>query len=98
MIHISVCSLGRTERRQLILHLQHHPLSDVLQHADDLVVPQFGQVDAVHGLYVVAHVQLVAPADDEKTHLNTIALVMMNDRNDYSELIGEGFNYVFYEF
>lgn len=62
-----MCFSGRTKRRQLILDLQHHPLSNVLQHADDLIVAQFGQVDAVHGLYVVAHVQLVTPEIDTQT-------------------------------
>lgn len=45
-----------TCRRQLVLHLQQNPLPHVLQQADDLLVPQFGQIDAVHRLDVVAHV------------------------------------------
>lgn len=45
-----------TCRRQLVLHLQQNPLSHVLQQADDLLVPQFGQIDAVDRLDVVAHV------------------------------------------
>lgn len=50
-----------TSRGQVVLHLQHHTLAHVLQQADDLVVPQFGQVNAIHRLYVVPHVQLVTP-------------------------------------
>lgn len=45
-----------TCRRQLVLHLQQNPLPHVLQQADDLLVPQLGQIDAVHRLDVVAHV------------------------------------------
>lgn len=47
--------------RQLILHFQHHSLAHVLQQADDFIVPQFGKVDAVYRLDVVAHIQLVTP-------------------------------------
>ena len=54
----------RTSRGQLVLHLQQNPLSDVLQQADDLLVPQLGQIDAVHRLDVVTDVQLVAPEQD----------------------------------
>jgi len=50
-----------TDGRQLELHLQHDPLPDVLQQADDLIVPELGQVDAVNRADVVAHVQLVTP-------------------------------------
>lgn len=51
-----------TKRRQFVLHLQHHSLPDVLQQADDLIVAKLRQVDAIHGLDVVANIQLVAPA------------------------------------
>lgn len=55
-----------TKGRQLVLHLQHHPLPDVLQQADDLVVAQLRQVDAVHRLDVVSHIQLIAPVGRRK--------------------------------
>ena len=48
--------LIRTRGGQFILHLQQNSLPDVLQKADDLFVPQFGQIDAVHRLDVVADV------------------------------------------
>lgn len=54
--------LSLTDRRQLVLHLQHDPLPDILQQTDDLIMTKFGQVDPIHRLYVVAHVQLVTPA------------------------------------
>ena len=53
-----------TDRGQLIFHLKHHPLPHILQEADDLVVPELGQVDAVHRLDVVSHVQLVTPTGE----------------------------------
>lgn len=55
-----------TKGRQLVLHLQHHPLPDVLEQADDLVVAQLRQVDAVHRLDVVSHIQLIAPVGRRK--------------------------------
>ena len=54
-----------TDRRQLVLDLQHDTLTDVLQQTDDLIVSELGQVDAVHGADVVADVQLVAPAQSQ---------------------------------
>ncbi len=45
-----------TDRRQLELHLQDDSLADVLQQTDDLIVPELGQVDAVYGADVVAHI------------------------------------------
>lgn len=51
-----------TKRRQFVLHLQHHSLPDVLQQADNLIMAKLRQVDAVHRLDVISHVQLVAPA------------------------------------
>lgn len=53
---------GLTKRRQFVLHLQHHSLPDVLQQADNLIVAKLRQVDAVHRLDVISHIQLVAPA------------------------------------
>lgn len=50
-----------TDGRQLVLHLQDDALAHILQQADDLVVSQSGQVDAVHRLDEVAHIELVAP-------------------------------------
>lgn len=50
-----------TDGRQLVLDLQDDSLPDVLQQTDDLIVSELGQVDAVNGSDVVAHVQLVAP-------------------------------------
>lgn len=60
-----------THRWQLVLHLQDHSFSHVLQQADDLVVPELGQVDSVHRADVVAHVQLVAPV--EPVHFHQLA-------------------------
>lgn len=51
-----------TKRRQFVLHLQHYSLPDVLQQADNLIMAKLRQVDAVHRLDVISHVQLVAPA------------------------------------
>lgn len=55
-----------TKGRQLVLHLQHHSLPDVLEQADDLIVAQLRQVDAVHRLDVVSHIQLIAPVGRRK--------------------------------
>lgn len=55
--------ISPTELRQLILHLQHHSLPYVLQQADNLIVAKLWQVDAVHWLDVVSHIQLVTPVD-----------------------------------
>ena len=79
-----------TERRQLVLHLQHHSLPDVLQQADDLIVAELWQVDAVHWLDVVSYIQLVAPVGrDGFTHTVTLLvsvlaglLVMLNYQLD----------------
>lgn len=63
-----------TQRRQLVLHLQDHTLSDVLQQADDFVMPELRQVDSVHGADVVAHVQLVAPV--KPVHFHHLAFMV----------------------
>ena len=55
--------ISPTELRKLILHLQHHSLPNVLQQADNLIVAKLRQVDAVHWLDVVPHIQLVAPVE-----------------------------------
>lgn len=57
-----ICTCGG----QLILHLQQNSLSYVLQEADYLFVPQFGQIDAVHRLNVVAHIELVTPTQERE--------------------------------
>lgn len=58
-----------TEGRQLILHLQHNSLPDVLQQADNLIMAKLWQVDAIHRLDVVSYIQLVAPVEsDGQTH------------------------------
>ena len=57
-----------TERGQLVLHLQHDSLPDVLQQADDLIVAELWQVDAVHRLDVVSYIQLVASCGKRRTH------------------------------
>ena len=51
-----------TDWRQLILHLQNHSFPDILQQADDLIVAEFGQVDAIHCFNVVTHIQLITSA------------------------------------
>ena len=51
-----------TDWRQLILHLQNHSFPDILQQADDLIVAEFGQVDAIHCFDVVTHIQLITSA------------------------------------
>lgn len=56
-----------TDWRQLVLDLQDYSLPDVLQQTDDFIVSELGQVDAVDGSDVVAHVQLVAPEQSVKT-------------------------------
>lgn len=45
-----------TCRWEFVLHLQKDALPHVLQQTDDLLVTQFGQIDAVHRLDVIAHV------------------------------------------
>lgn len=49
--------------RQLILHFQHDTLAHVLQQADDLIMTQLSQIDAVHWLDIVTDVQLIAPGE-----------------------------------
>lgn len=56
-----------TDRRQLVLHLQDHPLPHILQQTNDLIVTELGQVDAVDGFDVVPHVQLVTSAQGGET-------------------------------
>ena len=51
-----------TDWRQLILHLQNHSFPNILQQADDLIVAEFGQVDAIHCFDVVTHIQLITSA------------------------------------
>lgn len=58
----SVVQEAPTSWWELVLYFQHHPLAHVLQQADDLVMPQLGQVNAIHRLDVIPHVQLVTPA------------------------------------
>lgn len=62
----SVTGEARTGWRELILDFQHYPFAHVFQQADDLVVPQLGQVNAIHRLDVIPDVQLVASVSKEK--------------------------------
>ncbi len=70
----SECICVRTEWRQLVLHLQHHTLTDVLQHADDLIMSEFGQVYPVHWFDVVPDIELVTPATDAYGKLNNAVI------------------------
>ena len=67
---LSTCWTSLTKWRQLILHLQHHSLPDVLQQADNLVMAKLRQVDAVHRLDVVSYIQLVAPVESRGQTIN----------------------------
>lgn len=55
-----------TKWRKLIFHLQHNSLPDVLEQADNLVMAELWQVDAIHGLDVVSYIQLVAPEENDE--------------------------------
>ena len=67
-----------TNRRQLVLHFQHNSLPDVLQQADNLVVPELWQVDAIHRLYVVAHIQLVTSVERHRQTFKTVQCLFTN--------------------
>lgn len=53
-----------TDRWKLVLDLQDHSFPDIFQQADDLIVAELGQVDPIHRLDVVAHIQLVTSAKE----------------------------------
>lgn len=55
-----------TGRRKLILYFQHYPFAHVFQQAYDLIMPQLGQVNAIHRLDVIPNVQLVTSAKKER--------------------------------
>lgn len=63
----SVIGEAPTGWRKLVLYFQHYPFAHVFQQADDLVVPQLGQVNAIHRLDVIPDVQLVTSANKNKT-------------------------------
>ena len=56
-----------THRGQFVLHLQNDSLTNIFQEADNLIVSELGQVDAIHGTNIVAHIKLVTPAQTVKS-------------------------------
>ena len=69
----SIIREAPTGWRKLVLYFQHYPFAHVFQQAYDLIVPQLGQVNAIHWLDVIPNVQLVTSANKGKKKKAVVA-------------------------